>query len=153
MNENDQFFQRAIEAGVIPAGSRLTSAYAMGDSQEEQDDLAALVLAGTKTATSSGFEIYAQAHEPLPQAGNFDIIQNSRGEPVALIATDHVEIRSFARVDEAHAFREGEGDRSLPYWRKVHLPFFTKDYQEAGLTFDPARSMVVLESFHVIYPH
>lgn len=29
----------------------------------------------------------------------------------------------YADVDERHAYAEGEGDRSLAYWRQVHEPF------------------------------
>lgn len=151
MNKIQQFFQAAISAGVIPAGSPLGEAYAMGDGAQQQDQLAALVLAGTKTATSSGFAQYAKDNAPIPEAGSFDIILDSRGDPAALIVTDHVEIRSFLSVPAAHAFNEGEGDRSLAYWRRVHEAFFAKDYASAGLTFDPAASLIVLESFHVIY--
>ena len=32
----------------------------------------------------------------------------------------------FDEVDEEHAYLEGEGDRSLEYWREVHERFFTE---------------------------
>ncbi|WP_056989526.1 ASCH domain-containing protein [Lacticaseibacillus camelliae] len=152
MDKIAHFFQQALEAGAIPADTQLNSAYAMGSTPQEQDELAALVLAGKKTATSSGFELYAKAGDPLPQQGSFDIVLNGHGEPVALTYTDRVEIRSFSAVDDAHAYREGEGDRTLRYWRRVHETFFAKDYHASGLVFDPATAMVVLESFHVIFP-
>ena len=33
-------------------------------------------------------------------------------------------------VSEEHAYKEGEGDRSLAYWRAVHEEFFTKEFEE-----------------------
>ena len=50
-----------------------------------------------------------------------------------------------------HAFKEGEGDKSLAYWRQVHEEFFTEWMSEAGLTFTPD-SKVVLEEFRKVYP-
>ena len=46
---------------------------------------------------------------------------------------------------------EGEGDKSLAYWRQVHEEFFTEWMSEAGLTFTPD-SKVVLEEFRKVYP-
>lgn len=48
-----------------------------------------------------------------------------------------------------HAYHEGEGDRSLAYWRKVHEDFFKQEYAEAGLTFDQTISCFC-EVFEVV---
>ena len=50
-----------------------------------------------------------------------------------------------------HAYKEGEGDKSLAYWRQVHEDFFKDCFGEAGLTFTPD-SKVVLEEFRKVYP-
>ena len=42
----------------------------------------------------------------------------------------------FDLVDEEQAYKEGEGNRSLDYWRKVHNEFFTEDYANSGMEFD-----------------
>jgi uncharacterized protein YhfF len=34
--------------------------------------------------------------------------------------------RRFGDVDEAFAYEEGEGDRSLQYWRRAHTNYFTR---------------------------
>ncbi len=34
--------------------------------------------------------------------------------------------RRFNEVDEAFAFDEGEGDRTLAYWRKAHQRYFER---------------------------
>lgn len=49
------------------------------------------------------------------------------------------------------ASKEGEGDKSLAYWRQVHEKIFTQWLAEAGLEFSP-ESLVVLEAFKVVYP-
>ena len=56
----------------------------------------------------------------------------------------------FRDVSADHAYKEGEGDRSLTYWRQVHEELFTKWLADIGLTFSP-ESKVVLEEFHVVY--
>ena len=60
----------------------------------------------------------------------------------------------FAEVDEAHAYAEGEGDRSLEHWRSVHRRFFTEHathdrFADGG--FDE-QMPVVLERFEVLVP-
>ena len=46
------------------------------------------------------------------------------GEPRCVIETTEVTYRRFGEVDEAFAFEEGEGDRSLQYWRDAHRNYF-----------------------------
>ena len=53
-------------------------------------------------------------------------------------------------MGEDHAYKEGEGDRSLEYWRRVHKEFFTECMEEAGEEFTPDMD-VVLEEFSVVY--
>lgn len=47
--------------------------------------------------------------------------------------------------------KEGEGNKTLVYWRQVHEDFFRDCLGEAGLTFTP-ESKVVLEEFRKVYP-
>ena len=35
-------------------------------------------------------------------------------------------MRRFDEVDRSFAFDEGEGDRTLEYWRRAHSPYFTR---------------------------
>ena len=54
----------------------------------------------------------------------------------------------FDQVDEAFAYDEGEGDRSLAYWREAHKRYFTR----LGL-FEP-QMMLWCERFpveHVVF--
>lgn len=41
------------------------------------DELAQLVLEGKKTATASGYDLYALDNEPLPDTEGYDIILDS----------------------------------------------------------------------------
>lgn len=114
------------------------------------DELAALVLQGEKTATSSAYELYTQCKEPLPKAGEYSVILNTKGEAVCVIRTTKVYVVPFFMVTEVHARKEGEGDKSIAHWRKVHAAFFAACLQEAGLPFCET-SKVVCEEFKVVY--
>ena len=117
----------------------------------EADLLADLVLGGEKTATASAYDLYALEDEPLPQKRNFDVILDSQNQAVCIVEITKVSVRSFNQVSADHAFKEGEGDKSLAYWRQVHEDFFTEWMREAGLNFTP-ESKVVLEEFRKVYP-
>ncbi|CAH1856521.1 ASCH domain-containing protein [Convivina intestini] len=144
----NEFFQEAKNAGVVPSDAVLQSAFQFG---VNADELAQLVLSGVKTATASGFDVYEEDEE-LPQIGAYDIVLDGRDQPVCIIQNKQVKVENFLLVNQAHAFSEGEGDRSLIYWRRVHQEFFTKEYQSFGKKFDPNTARVVLEKFQVVYP-
>lgn len=114
------------------------------------DELAALVLQGEKTATSSAYELYTQNEEPLPKAGGYSVIVNTKGEAVCIIRTTKVYVVPFYLVSETHAYKEGEGDRSLAHWRTVHEAFFTACLQRAKLPFCET-TKIVCEEFEVVY--
>ena len=114
------------------------------------DLLAELVVKGVKTATASAYDEYVHYEEELPKVGDLDVVLDGQGQAVAIIETTKVTVLPFRDVSEDHAYKEGEGDRSLAYWRQVHEELFTKWLAEIGLSFSPA-SRVVLEEFQVVY--
>jgi uncharacterized protein YhfF len=125
--------------------------WSFGDSPEMADELAELVARGTKTATASLLWEYQSEGESLPQAGDISMVLDGRERPVCLIQTVQVDVKPFDQVDAAFAFDEGEGDRSLDYWRDGHWHFFSRACQRIGRT--PSQSMpVVCERFRLIYP-
>ena len=117
----------------------------------EADILADLVLKGEKTATASAYDLYALEDESLPQEGTFDVILDSQNQAVCIVEITKVSVEPFNQVSADHAFKEGEGDKSLAYWRQVHEDCFAEWLREAGLTFIP-ESKVVLEEFRKVYP-
>ena len=117
----------------------------------EPDLLADLVLRGEKTATASAYDLYALEVESLPQEGTFDIILDSQNQAVFIVEITGVSVEPFNQVSAQHAYKEGEGDKTLTYWRQVHEDFFTDCLGEAGLIFRP-ESKVVLEEFRKVYP-
>ena len=114
------------------------------------DKLAALVMSGTKTATCSSLEMLSLEGEPVPKPGDYSVILDSSGEAVCVIRTTRVYIEVFDQVTAEHAFKEGEGDRSLDYWRRIHMEYFTEELGAVGLSFDES-SELVCEEFELAY--
>ncbi len=139
---------------TLPAESPIRqqpyTAEGFGDSAVMADELGALVAAGTKTATCSALWEYEAEGEPIPQVGQHTIILDGRGEPLCIIETVEVEIRPYNEVDPQFAYDEGEGDRSLTYWREAHWRFFSRTLPRIGR--EPTPTMpLVCERFRVIY--
>ena len=123
-------------------------AWAFGD---DPDTLAELVRTGVKTATASAYPFYELEGEELPKAGEYSVILDTKDEAVCIICTTRVYVTPYREVTAEQAWKEGEGDRSLDYWRRVHEAFFRKELEEAGLTFTEDMG-VVCEEFEVVYP-
>jgi uncharacterized protein YhfF len=121
-----------------------------GDSPRLADELAALIMAGTKTATCAALWEYQADGEPVPQPGQLGILQDGAGQPLAVVQTVEVEIKPYDEVDAAFAYEEGEGDRSLAYWRDAHRRFFTRTLAVIGREFDETMPLVC-ERFRVLY--
>lgn len=114
------------------------------------DDLARLTAEGIKTGTASAHALYELENEPLPEADGCSVITFIDGTAACVIKTTRVYVVPFKDVSAEHAWREGEGDRGLDYWRKVHKAFFSQELKEAGLEFTEEMN-VVCEEFKVIF--
>ncbi len=126
------------------------SAEYFGDSAEMADRLAALIQAGTKTATCSALWEYEAEDEEPPVVGEKCILLDGSEAPVCIIETTQVQIQPYNQVDAQFAHDEGEGDRTLAYWRKVHWDFFSRTLVQIGE--EPTEDMpLVCERFRVIF--
>lgn len=114
------------------------------------DELAELTVSGIKTATASAYPLYELEAEPLPPEGEYNVILRTDETAVCITKTTRVYVVPFRDVSPEHAWREGEGDRSLAYWRKVHEEFFTEEMNAAGLNFTEDMK-VVCEEFEVVF--
>ncbi len=115
------------------------------------DILANLVLIGEKIATAGAYPAYLFDNSPLPFLGGFNIILDSNDEAVCITKTTKVYTTPFCDVSTNHAYKEGEGDKSLTFWRECHEKFFTSELSEIGLSFTD-KMLVVCEEFEVVYP-
>ncbi len=118
--------------------------------KETANKLAELVIKGIKRGTTSVYKFYEIENEEIPKEGTHSIITNWDGVAKCIIKDKKVYVRSFKDVDEVLARIEGEGDKSLSYWRKVHIECFTEELKEIGIEFNEDM-LVVFEEFEVVY--
>ncbi len=85
---------------------------------DQPNELLRLVLCGKKTATS------CISRGKPSQVGEINIILDSLGNAQAIIETTKVSIVPFNKVSAAFARKEGEGNRTLATWRKIHQAFW-----------------------------
>lgn len=90
------------------------------------------------------------ALDEIPKVGEYSVILNSKEEAVCVIRDYDVSILPFKEVPFEHAYSEGEGNRSLEYWREVHRNFFNNEVEGTTAIFTED-SLVVCEKFSVEY--
>lgn len=122
-------------------------AWSFGDTPQMADELAALVLAGKKTATTSAAALYEIEQEALPQSGTYSVLLDGSDVPRAVLYLESVSIVPFDEVTAAFAFLEGEGDRTLAYWRRVHEAFFSTSLCLSGFVFSRSNAVCLREVF------
>ena len=108
--------------------------------------LGLLVRDGPKRGTA-GREADFDEAEPIPSPGDHHVILDGAGHPICIIRTTSVEIRPFGDVDAQFAWDEGEGDRTLEWWRVAHLRYFAS----VGTPIDDVTPLV-LERFAKVWP-
>lgn len=97
---------------------RALDRFSFGDSPTLGDEIAELVLAGRKRATC-----WAISDGPITNVGKRMVTERaSQG----VLETVELVQRRFSEIDEAFAFDEGEGDRTLTYWRTAHQSYFER---------------------------
>ncbi|KOC47776.1 ASCH domain-containing protein [Clostridium botulinum] len=116
----------------------------------DTDLLADLVVRGEKTATASAHTLYEIERESLPNVGKYNIILDSKDKAICIIQTTNVYVVKFKEVSKKHAFKEGEGDKTLSYWKKCHKDFFTICMTAIGKEFSEDMK-VVCEEFKVVF--
>jgi uncharacterized protein YhfF len=150
--ENFRPFWDAFQATVAyDAAPRFYEAFHFDDNEASANALVALVLAGTKRATAGLLWSHEVENKPLPVVGALSVVTDWHGTPRCVIETTEVEVVAFDGVTDRFAAREGEGDKTLGYWRDVHWRSFARECQRIGREPD-LRMPVVCEQFRVIYP-
>ena len=121
------------------------------DNEKDADVLAKLVREGTKRGTTSVADLYRIDGDELPAVGNLSIVTNWVGIAQCVIETQKVTVLPFRNVTEEFAKIEGEGDKTLKYWREAHIDAFSRELPEYGITFSEDLN-VVFEEFKAVYP-
>ncbi|ASG01729.1 ASCH domain-containing protein [Vibrio anguillarum] len=109
-----------------------------------------LILRGEKRASCSLEYWYSHEGEPMPEVGHLQVVTNWDGKPICIIELTSVSKCKYSDVTEEFVAEEGEGDKSLKWWREAHWKFFGLECDELGI--EPTEDMLlVLERFKVVY--
>jgi len=108
-----------VNLSAVPEQYRTLRSFAFGDAPTLADELLDLVIKGVKTATCS-----TEDEPNTSSPGERWIVLDGRGDPRCVIETTEVTFRRYDEVDATFAYDEGEGDRSLAYWREAHRRYF-----------------------------
>ena len=148
----ERYWQRflTIDGNRELYADRVHPAWYFCNNEKDANALLELVLAGTKRGTASLVEAYERDGDELPVPGDLSIITDWSGIPHYIIETLHVIRCPYSEVTEEMAAIEGEGDKSLAYWRRAHQWFFGEELREWGREFSPDVE-VLFEEFRVIY--
>ncbi|MDO4501141.1 MAG: ASCH domain-containing protein [Erysipelotrichaceae bacterium] len=150
MNANE-LWEKFCKEKNVDINQRHT-AWAFCGGGEAGDRLAELVLERKKFGTASAYEAYLSqgALDEIPRSDEYNVILLDNGEAVCVTQNYSLNIKKFGEVSSFHGFAEGEGDRSLRYWKEVHEEFFEDDFKRANKVMDE-NSLIVLEQFKVVY--
>ncbi len=129
--------------------SRHLDVFFFGDGPPLAAKLGHLVVKGVKRGTTGWIRASERDGSPLPREGAVSIVTDGFGYALCATRCERVEWRRFREVDEALAFAEGEGDRTLADWREAHLAYFHREAASLGLEFDEEQE-VFFEHFSVL---
>ena len=120
------------------------------DNEKDANECAELVLQGIKRATASSMWWYELNNEELPKPGDQSIVTDWQGKALCVIEIVKVEITAFNQITAEFAETEGEGDKSLAYWKKVHWAYYHREL--SGSKYSPSEDMqIVCEYFKVVF--
>lgn len=120
------------------------------DNKIDADDCANLVVKNIKQATATSLWWFEKNNEKLPEIDDIYIITDWGGKAKAIIQTTKIEKKPFNQITAAFALAEGEGDKSLEYWEKVHWAYYSREMSPYNET--PTNDMIIVcEYFKTIW--
>ncbi len=112
------------------------------NNEQDANECAQLVKKGVKKATSPSLLGLQYRKEPLPKIGDFMVVTDWEGTAQCIVRTTAVRLKPFFSIDNEYARLEGEGDKSLEYWKRTHWDYYTNELEPFGRV--PRESMIVV---------
>jgi len=106
------------------------------DNKEDADECAELVVKSIKQATAPSLWSFENNNEPLPKIGNQFIVTDWDGNAKAIIEVTKIKKTPYNKISPEFAKSEGEGDKSLSYWKRVHKAYYSREVEPFNKTFD-----------------
>lgn len=112
------------------------------DNETDANECAELVKKGTKRATSDSLLGLQYRKETLPKIGDFIVVTDWEGKAQCIVRLTKVLFKPYFSIDQEYAKLEGEGDKSLEYWKRVHWEYYTRELEPFGRV--PRDSMIIV---------
>ncbi|HCG5511645.1 TPA: ASCH domain-containing protein [Vibrio parahaemolyticus] len=143
-------YLKSLPSDVSSNYTSFSSDYFCAD-EYNANTCADLILRGEKRASCSLDYWYSQKGEQTPEVGHLQVVTNWDGLPVCIIEITSVTKCKYNEVTAEFADLEGEGDKSLAWWRKAHWSFFSKECEQLHIS-SSEDMLLVLEEFKTVYP-
>ncbi|WP_240009503.1 ASCH domain-containing protein [Marinomonas algicola] len=144
----DEYLQ-TLPSNVANKHTSFSSDYFCAD-EVNANICADLIVRGEKQASCSMDYWYSHEDEALPEVGHLQVVTDWDGNPVCIIEITSVSKCKYNEITAEFAALEGEGDKTLAWWRDAHWAFFALECDELGI--QPSEDMLlVLEQFKVVY--
>lgn len=122
-------------------------AMSIGGTPDLADEGAALILNGTKTATSSPIWDYPDGR--IPFVGALSVLLDGQQRAVAVVKTVGVRLVRFRDVTDEMAKAYGEGQRTIEWWQRVIGDWYRTKATRDGQHFDKDTE-IIWESISVV---
>ncbi|WP_452224994.1 ASCH domain-containing protein [Lacinutrix chionoecetis] len=120
------------------------------DNEKDANECAELVVKGIKKATATSLWWFEKNNEPLPKIGDQYVITDWDGNAKAIVEVIKIEKTPYNKITAEFAKTEGEGDKSLKYWKKVHKDYYSREMKPHNESFNEDM-IIVCEYFKTIY--
>ncbi|HVR47145.1 MAG TPA: ASCH domain-containing protein [Candidatus Binatia bacterium] len=138
-------------ARATPGIQPVYAVWTLGDGPALADELAAMVVDGSKRASAGLLRDFASQNEPLPRTGDHVILVDGQSTPRCVICITRVEVNLIRDVDERFVQKNGGGDGSIAWWLTANLRYFKRQGTRQGFAVDD-RTEVVFVDFVVVWP-
>ncbi|GGG40157.1 RNA-binding protein [Croceivirga lutea] len=149
-NSVETLWKRFLEANPKYAKQAKPKSGYFGDNEKDANQLAELVQKDIKRATSHSLLGLQFRKEALPKLNDTFIVTNWDGDAKCIVKTTSVKLIPYFGIHAEHARLEGEGDKSLEYWKQVHWDYYNRELKPFNRT--PRESMIIVfERFEKIF--
>tara|TARA_B110000046_G_scaffold121613_1_gene128232 strand:- start:8582 stop:9292 length:711 start_codon:yes stop_codon:yes gene_type:complete len=145
-----ELWEAFIEINPNYRDKELSEWFNFCDNEKDAKECAQLTRDGIKKATSTSLWWFEKNNADLPEVGNIYVVTDWYKIAKAIVEVVKVEQTPFNQITDKYAAIEGEGDKSLEYWKKVHWDYYRLEMEEFGekATED---MMIVCEQFKTIF--
>jgi len=146
----NNIWENFIERNPDNKNKEIPISFYFCDNKIDADNCAELVLNGIKRATATSLWWFEKNNETLPKIGDQYIVTDWNGNAKAVIETTKIEQVPYHQITAEFAEIEGEGDKSLAYWKKVHKDYYKREMKPFNEEFDE-NMIIICEHFKLIY--